>query len=535
MKVNKYQLYLGIFYIILTVIFYFLNYFTPMYSDDWVYQYHSGNNLPINTFPDVISSQIFHYLNINGRVLPHFVLQIFDGLLGKSYYNVINAILFSVFIYLLNVITIGKQHDIYRHFCSSFVAITLICLLFPGFKMCFIWMTGSCNYLFTAVLLLLYHYILLNNTKIEAKFYPFLFIGGLCCGLTHEGLTLGLAVGYLIFFYLNKNFVTVGRLVQLIGFLLGVGLLVFAPGSFHRAVSTSDVTQLSIIGAIKSYVIAFASFQNLRILFLLLISLIILHCFDKLKFKFLIRKNIPFVIALIITFLFVWMTKFDSLRSRFGIEFYSLIILLQLIGTLNVHKTLTIIAGVVCIFILPMGLYYSYCNYKNVQNYISQIKKHDNNIIMFFMNRESSSFLHNRFVFRFALPDDLKYYWNFSKKSLENSLISRQYGKEYIRFLPFEFINDVKQKKQTFNEFNYDTTYPFYVKEIGNDVSIKNVVLHYTRNYTSLYDKIKYAKIPESVLTDRYDTVRFDKRTFLLVKRDFLSDKFLTQIDVVQN
>ena len=103
------KLSIGVFYIALTIVFYFLNYFTPVLSDDWLYQYHLRDNSLITSMSDVISSQIFHYCNMNGRVVPHVLLQIMDPLLGKSYFNVWNAILFSLFIFLLTRTCIGEN------------------------------------------------------------------------------------------------------------------------------------------------------------------------------------------------------------------------------------------------------------------------------------------------------------------------------------------------------------------------------------------------------------------------------------------
>lgn len=500
-----------------------------MYSDDWVYRYHSGNNTLIKSISDVISSQHYHYLHINGRVIPHLILQIFDPLIGKSYFNIFNAILFSVFIFLLNQTCIKEGKYAYKYIYMSFIAIIIICLLFPGFKMCFLWMTGSNNYLLTSVLLLLFHYILQNNCN-HKTFYPLLFIYGVICGLTHEGLVLGLFVGYIIYFYRNKREITINKIILLSGLFLGIVLLLFSPGSLHRAEATNNIMGLSIVSVIKSYIIAFIAFKNLRITFLLILLLVILYCKNKLKFNKLLRENIIFIVALIITFLFVWFTKFDSLRSRFGIEFYALIILLRSIEYLNLYKKLGVISCLISIYILPTALFYSICNYHITQDYIKQIK--DKDIIIFSETKQETSFVYQRFILKFALPDNIQYYWNFSKKSLENTLISRAYKKENIIFLPSEFIKKININSTSFKDFDYKTNFPFYVKEIGNNQEIQEIRLNYNSNYKSLYEKLKYAKMPKSSITDQYETITLNNKTYLLIKRDEYSDKFLERIEI---
>lgn len=523
------KVYIVILYIVLTVLFYIINYSTPMYSDDWLYQYHCGNNTHIKSISDVISSQYYHYLHINGRVIPHLILQIFDSLIGKNYFNIFNAILFSLFIFLLNQACIKKGKYTYKHIYMSFIAIITICLLFPGFKMCFLWMTGSNNYLLTSIFLLLFHDILQkeNNRK---TLYPLFFVYGVICGLTHEGLVLGLFVGYIIYFYRNKQEITTNKIILLSGFFLGVALLVFSPGSLHRAETTSNIMELSIVGTIKSYIIAFIAFKNLRITFLLILLLVILYYTNKLKFNKLLKENLIFIVALITTFLFVWFTKFDSLRSRFGIEFYALIILLRSIEYLNLYKNLGILSCLISIYILPTALYYSICNYQITQDYIKQIKH--KNIIIFSETKQETSFVHQRFILKFALPDNIQYYWNFSRKSLENTLISRAYKKENIIFLPSEFIKKININSASFKEFNYKTNFPFYVKEIGNNQKIQEIRLNYNSNYKSLYEKLKYAKMPKSSITDQYETITLNNKTYLLIKRDKYSDKFLEKIEI---
>lgn len=528
-SITESKLYIVIFYIALTVLFYIFNYSTPMYSDDWVYQYHCGNNTLIRSISDVISSQHYHYLHINGRVIPHLILQIFDSLIGKGYFNIFNAILFSVFIFLMNRTCIKEEKYAYKYIYISFIAIIITCLLFPGFKMCFLWMTGSNNYLLTSVLILLFHNILQSNYN-HKSFYPLLFIYGVICGLTHEGLVLGLFVGYIIYFYRNKQEITINKIILLSGLFLGIVLLLFSPGSLHRAETTNNIMELSIVSVIKSYIIAFIAFKNLRITFLLILLLVILYCKNKLKFNKLLRENIIFIVALIITFLFVWFTKFDSLRSRFGIEFYALIILLRSIEYLNLYKKLGILSCLISIYILPTALFYSICNYHITQDYIKQIK--DKDIIIFSETKQETSFVYQRFILKFALPDNIQYYWNFSKKSLENTLISRAYKKENIIFLPSEFIKKTNINSTSFKDFDYKTNFPFYVKEIGNNQEIQEIRLNYNSNYKSLYEKLKYAKMPKSSITDQYETITLNNKTYLLIKRDEYSDKFLERIEI---
>ena len=77
-----------------------------------------------------------------------------------------------------------------------------------------------------------------------------------------------------------------------------------------------------------------------------------------------------------------------------------------------------------------------------------------------------------------------------------------------------------------------DEGFPFYVKEIGNNQKIQEIKLNYNNNYKSLYEKLKYAKMPKSRITDQYETITLNNKTYLLIKRDEYSDKFLENIEI---
>ena len=92
-----------IFLFIVYIVLYFMNLYTPeSLQDDYVYKFVREANdaidyqYPISDLNDVLISQYNHYLYHSGRFVPHFFLQIFDGILGKGVFNVINALLFCL-------------------------------------------------------------------------------------------------------------------------------------------------------------------------------------------------------------------------------------------------------------------------------------------------------------------------------------------------------------------------------------------------------------------------------------------------------
>ena len=95
---NSY-LYWG-YLLIIGIIFYLMNYFTPFYQDDFHYGFITGTSERIETIVDILKSQYTHYFTTNGRFIPHFFVQFFDGIASKQYFNLINSLVFITYIYI---------------------------------------------------------------------------------------------------------------------------------------------------------------------------------------------------------------------------------------------------------------------------------------------------------------------------------------------------------------------------------------------------------------------------------------------------
>ena len=141
---------------IIAVAFGVLNFLTPEYHDDYIYKFmFEGGSVnydhPIRSLGDIVSSQLDHYHSVNGRSLVHTLVQLFTGLLGKPIFNIVNTIMFGIFVWMLKKFLRRPSCDV------PALALTLtLVLLLPRFKDTFLWMTGSVNYLWSATATLLF-------------------------------------------------------------------------------------------------------------------------------------------------------------------------------------------------------------------------------------------------------------------------------------------------------------------------------------------------------------------------------------------
>ena len=289
--------------LIIGVVFYLLNYYSPLSSDDWHYGFICGTEIRIHSLHDIFNSQYYHYYEMNGRFIPHFWIQLFDGIIGKSTFNFVNTLVFLFFLHF-TTITANSANKRNNYFILS-ITIAILIFLLPEFRLAMLWMSGACNYLWSSLFLLIFHYLITHEYKNQLA-YPFLFIYGIISGWTHEGLVIGLGVAFFIYFLIHKQQIKQSRIILLAGFYLGAVFLITSPGSISRLngheISTFAVT-------LKAYILAFIAMDSLRISYLFLFLLLFSKITKKITFKEFFSDNIIFFTALIISFIFIIFTK----------------------------------------------------------------------------------------------------------------------------------------------------------------------------------------------------------------------------------
>ena len=156
---NKIQITIILFIIFISM--FLLNMFTPLIMDDYNYTY--GLDGRIKNIKDIFKYQYWFYFNWGGRNVAHILAQLFL-MNNKLIFNVLNAAIYTLMIYLIYSIIKGKKegYPIYLiliHFALWFLT--------PSFGQSFIWLTGSCNYLWTTTIILLFlnSFIHLSNDK----------------------------------------------------------------------------------------------------------------------------------------------------------------------------------------------------------------------------------------------------------------------------------------------------------------------------------------------------------------------------------
>lgn len=236
---------------------YIFNYLHPMsFGDDYIYSFvWQGNSMfvpltedavRVTSLKDIFVSQWLHYFTWGGRTVAHVLAQFFLWL-GKDIFNFFNAFVGTLLVAEIYwCIHKGKI----EFNCKPFTLCWIFFLLWtftPGFSSVFLWLTASCNYLWSAVLLLgftiPYIWKYYEGELYAGLFFKIgIFILGLLAGWTNENSVCWIILFTSILLYRSfkernlENWMIVG----LSGLLAGYTLLMIAPGNVVRLSSYGD-------------------------------------------------------------------------------------------------------------------------------------------------------------------------------------------------------------------------------------------------------------------------------------------------------
>lgn len=213
----------------------------PLSDDDFGYRFHQATGEVISSFSDLFSSNAYGYTHVNGRFLAHVFIQLF--LAWDLHWLFILASACAFILLISSLLYIFK-----RNYLSPFTIhqSSLICVLF--FLIAF-WplMATSCygsvamniNYLWTAAISTFFLSIYLHVSEDSPTYSTWkniaLFIFGLICGSWQESFGIGIGGAICLYHLFNLRRTNKSTYYLIIGYGIGLCLLIFAPGNLNRA------------------------------------------------------------------------------------------------------------------------------------------------------------------------------------------------------------------------------------------------------------------------------------------------------------
>lgn len=255
------------------VLFYLLNWLTPMaFGDDYLYTFiwqgHSmftpltEEAVRISSLKDVFVSQWSHYFTWSGRAVSHTLIQLFLWA-GKPVFNLLNS--FIAILLIAEIYWCAHKGKVSLYFDSSSLCWISFALwaFTPGFSGVFLWISGACNYLWTAVFLLgfllpyIRKYYCFEEVMIANKYFKFLmFFLGMIAGWSNENGICWIILVLFLFIFVNRNSSKkeTWMFAGLAGLIIGYALLMFAPGNvarLHVELSRMNVETGTVLGWLK--------------------------------------------------------------------------------------------------------------------------------------------------------------------------------------------------------------------------------------------------------------------------------------------
>lgn len=357
-------------YIVIAIVsffFYLINDASPLRCDDLVYQFMWLNvdtgsypvdlNNRIDNFHEAIISQINHYQVMNGRFVVHLIVQCFCGFLGKPMFNIINAIVYALFL-------VGSIQLLKLNFFSE--KIFLICVLWLILPIQYILsfdIAFAVNYLWVATACI-YYIIWLEKTISSAYIQAwwkniFLLFGAFICGSSQEGFTIPLSASVFIYSLINLKKLNSSSLCLIIGLWLGTALVVFAPGTLKRGNSVvADFDFMAFLHT-KMQVLIYSK----RFLAFLLLAVIVYLTKGRRYITTFMYDHALIIGIIVFNLLFVIAFPRYNQRLEFPLELMSVLLSVFLVTNSDLwEKTKMILCSFVILGIIihmPLTVYYA--------------------------------------------------------------------------------------------------------------------------------------------------------------------------------
>ena len=245
-KDNSKKVFLFLTFFGVGILFYILNCRTPLFADDYSYLYSWYDGERITGLKDIFLSQYRHYFVTNGRVILHFLSQLFLWL-GKDCFNVINTIGFLILGIL--IFYHGVNLKLKNHISLLIFIYGALFIFTPAFGESFLWVTGASNYLYGIELILFYliPYRYIEREKSVKKVRKsvivtllkliLMFLFGILVGWTNENLSIAviaIVFAFLIKYKLHKIRIVPWMIGGWVGNILGCIFLLSSPGQLAR-------------------------------------------------------------------------------------------------------------------------------------------------------------------------------------------------------------------------------------------------------------------------------------------------------------
>jgi hypothetical protein len=378
---NTFTSNIKVHFVILLIIMLAANFCTPRIVDDLGQKVTDGVD-----FATLFSYIERRYFSWSGRVIADFNNSFFLGI-PKGVFNIINAVFYVLFIYLLCRHSFGANKPEKKKVVLLFlIAQVLVFFNIPNYGQVILWESGASNYLWNGVFMLAFLLpyrcysdgaIRTQNEKVIGYYnkhkvlFFFLSFFGIVAGWTNENTAGGLIfleVMFVLQLLFHKKRVPVFLWTGLGTSILGFAAMILAPGNYirqakdiaHKPMAHTSNTIENIAKDIVGIVKVYMDYPGLRYVLISFIALVAVLIVIK-RTEGLQTAMLYAVVSLLVTAAYsaTGQSPFFH-RGLFGSSFFFIIAVLILVKELTESRvgfqTSAVISSVLVIFMILQGL-----------------------------------------------------------------------------------------------------------------------------------------------------------------------------------
>lgn len=364
--------------ILSAIAFYILACYTPLYVDDYFFDFFAApeelKNIPAYRYFTFYTDR---FAGVS-RFIPHLAVA-FTQWSGKWLFNILSTL---GYVLLCILLARAATRDKAKQLPLAAISAAMLWFILPGFFQAFLWMSGACNYMFVAILVLIFYLLFTSSQNIISKWWqaPLCFIYGFITGWTNEGFIVGLAAGCTLYLLLNRHEFNGRRLMLYCGLVCGAIPLCLSPLNITRFMDGHS-GPFSISGFIFGIAQSIFALTDIYITFILIFTVILILIFKRKSLNKgcisqFIRTHIILITALLVSCVFLILSRHTSANSRVPMEIYSLMILLVLIARIPTRpiSSIAIVSSILMVISIIMTIPYAILNSHNYTHLKNQIE-----------------------------------------------------------------------------------------------------------------------------------------------------------------
>ncbi len=294
-------------------------------NDDFAYRFHQSTGNVISSFAELIQSNLSGYTNVNGRFLVHVFAQCILAWDLFGFFHIASACAYVLL--LCSILYLVRRT---KNNSGDLVFVLFFFLLFYPLmaSTCYGTVCLTVNYLWSAAIytffLSMYFHIKDDDTHYSVGQNILLLIFGLVCGSWQE--SFGIGIGGAICLYHIAHLRTTKKSVffLIIGFGIGLMILLFAPGNFARVRSENE----GFIGLSNlMYQIVQLCKHNLFVDIWIIIGIIsiVIDYFKKNNFAFVKSNWMFFLVGTLTLLLTIYTLAFGMMQGVWQLTFLAIV------------------------------------------------------------------------------------------------------------------------------------------------------------------------------------------------------------------